>query len=63
MHTYTLSGLEDLDNLAELDLTDNLLGKHSCLRPFLNLHHLSMVSPFLTMIIMALPYVSVPVEL
>ena len=37
-------GLEELDNLVDLDLTDNLLGQHSSLRPFHNLHHLSLVS-------------------
>lgn len=37
------AGLEELDNLVELDLTDNLLSKHISLEPFSNLHHLSMV--------------------
>ena len=37
-------GLEELDNLVDLDLTDNLLGQHSSLKPFQYLHHLSVVS-------------------
>ena len=37
-------GLRELDSLVELDLTDNMLTKHSSLEPFQNLHHLSAVS-------------------
>ncbi len=36
-------GVHELDRLAELDLTDNLIMKHSCLSPLKNLHHLSLV--------------------
>ena len=38
------AGLRELDRLVELDLTDNMLSKHSSLEPFQNLHHLAAVS-------------------
>jgi len=39
-----VEGVEELDSLVELDLSDNLLSKHSTLKPLQNLHHLTVVS-------------------
>jgi hypothetical protein len=40
----TIEGLQELDSLTDLDLTDNLLTRHSDLKPLQNLHNLSLLS-------------------
>ena len=37
-------GIQELDSLTDLDLTDNLLTRHSDLQPLRNLHNLSFLS-------------------
>ena len=45
MHcVYVYTGLQELDSLTDLDLTDNLLARHSDLKPLKNLHNLRLLS-------------------
>ena len=38
------AGVQELDCLIDLDLTDNLLARHSDLQPLQNLHNLCLLS-------------------